>query len=228
MVGSPWLPWLARLRHAPVVVRPRRKLAVGRERRPTPPPAIQSLESRTLLSAPLGRDDQFSLLHDRPFQSPVSLLANDTSLTGNPLTAELVTGPASGVLTLQPTGHFSFTPATAFTGTLQFTYRPLAGLLAGNVTTATLTVGNTLPVARADSYTCTTDRFDSASAGVPSLVANDLDRDGDTLQPVVTSLPAFGSLTLTPGGHFLYIPQPNRFGSVTAPMTVWATARKSR
>ncbi|MFM8848598.1 MAG: hypothetical protein ACKOHN_11225, partial [Actinomycetota bacterium] len=53
--------------------------------------------------------------------------------------------------------------------------RSFDGLTLGNVSTVSLSVGNTLPLARSDAYTCTTDRFDSATAGVPSLLANDLD-----------------------------------------------------
>ncbi|MFN5297236.1 MAG: Ig-like domain-containing protein, partial [Planctomycetaceae bacterium] len=179
---------------------------------PLPLPAIQPLETRTLLAAPLGRNDQFSLLHDRIFVAPVSLLANDTSPTGAPLTAQLVDSPTLGSLVLLADGRFTYTPAAGYTGTLQFTYQPFDGLALGNLTTVSLTVGNTLPLARADSYTCTTDHFDTASAGASSLLANDWDRDGDTLQPVITALPAWGTLSLTSGGHFLYIPQPNRFG----------------
>ncbi|MFM8218282.1 MAG: Ig-like domain-containing protein, partial [Planctomycetaceae bacterium] len=215
-----WQNWFARLRlarprlaHVGGQAHPAR--AFRRRLAPLPLPAIQPLEVRALLAAPLGRDDQFSLLHDRTFVAPVSLLANDTSPTGRPLTAQLVAPPTLGTVQLPADGRFTYTPAPGYTGTLQFTYQPFDGLTLGNVTTVSLSVGNTLPLARSDSYTCTTDRFDSATAGVPSLLANDLDVDGDLLQPVITTLPTLGSLSLTSGGHFLYIPQPNRFGTDT-------------
>ncbi len=51
------------------------------------------------------------------------VLANDNIPTGSALTAQLVTGPASGNLTLNPDGSFTYTPVAAFIGTVTFTYK---------------------------------------------------------------------------------------------------------
>ncbi len=55
------------------------------------------------------------------------VLANDTDLDGDPLTALLVAGPANGVLVLDADGGFSYLPAPDFTGVDGFSYRASDG-----------------------------------------------------------------------------------------------------
>jgi VCBS repeat-containing protein len=93
--------------------------------------------------------------NDAPMASPDSasgpssvafagnLLGNDTDEDGNPLAAYLVSGPASGTLTLQPDGSFSYTSSALFSGSDSFTYRASDGINDSAATTVTLTV---LPV----------------------------------------------------------------------------------
>ena len=51
------------------------------------------------------------------------VLANDTDVEGNPLSASLVTGPSHGSLVLNANGSFTYTPSVNFSGTDTFTYR---------------------------------------------------------------------------------------------------------
>lgn len=55
------------------------------------------------------------------------VLGNDTDPDGDPLTAELVSGPAHGSLTLNPNGSFSYTPAVGYSGADFFSYRAYDG-----------------------------------------------------------------------------------------------------
>lgn len=74
------------------------------------------------------------------------VLANDT---GTGLTAQLVTGPSTGALTLQSSGGFTFTaPSTA--STVTFTYRPVSTTGVGDAVTVTIVVAGaaTPPPAR--------------------------------------------------------------------------------
>lgn len=73
------------------------------------------------------------------------VLANDTNPTANPMTATLVTGPASGAVTLNADGSFIYTPALAFFGQDSFTYKA-NNSVDSNVATVTITV-NRPPVA---------------------------------------------------------------------------------
>ena len=50
------------------------------------------------------------------------MLANDTDVDGEPLTAVLVTGPPHGTLTLNADGSFTYTPDANYNGTDSFTY----------------------------------------------------------------------------------------------------------
>ena len=50
------------------------------------------------------------------------VLANDTDVDGNPLTAALVTGPAHGTLALNANGSFTYTPTANYNGADSFTY----------------------------------------------------------------------------------------------------------
>ena len=51
------------------------------------------------------------------------MLANDTDMDGDALTAVLVSGPAHGTLTLNPDGSFTYTPAANYNGADTFTYK---------------------------------------------------------------------------------------------------------
>ncbi len=73
------------------------------------------------------------------------VLANDTDPDGDPLQATLVSGPASGDLTLNPDGSFSYTPISDFTGTDSFTYTATDGALSSALAVVTITVTESIP-----------------------------------------------------------------------------------
>src|SRR5208283_49049 len=66
------------------------------------------------------------------------VLGNDSSPFGAALTAQLVSGPASGALTLNANGSFTYVPATNFTGNDSFTYVASDGSADSVVATVTL------------------------------------------------------------------------------------------
>ncbi len=51
------------------------------------------------------------------------VLGNDTDIDGPSLSAQQVSGPSNGTLSLAANGSFTYVPATGFTGTDTFTYR---------------------------------------------------------------------------------------------------------
>ena len=87
------------------------------------------------------------------------MLANDTDVDGDALTAILVSGPAHGSLTLNADGSFTYTPAANYNGPDSFTYKANDGQADSNVATVSITVGavNDAPVADADSIAATED-----------------------------------------------------------------------
>ncbi|HVF34006.1 MAG TPA: PA domain-containing protein, partial [Candidatus Saccharimonadia bacterium] len=77
--------------------------------------------SGAAVPAPVANDDVFAVTEDATLNQPApGVLGNDT---GPMLTASLVSGPASGSLTLNPNGSFAYSPAANDCGTPRtFTY----------------------------------------------------------------------------------------------------------
>ena len=71
--------------------------------------------------APVAVDDSASMLEGGTING-VSVLANDSDVDGDVLTAELATLPAHGTLSFSSDGTYTYTPAAGFTGTDNFTY----------------------------------------------------------------------------------------------------------
>ena len=97
---------------------------------------------------PYALDDVHTALRDTPLTiAAPGLLANDGDLSSRPLTAELVSAPSpsEGTVTLRPDGGFTFTPAAGFTGLATFSYRPLAGNVAGAPATVSIRVASPMP-----------------------------------------------------------------------------------
>ena len=63
------------------------------------------------------------------------VLANDTDVDGDALTAVLVSGPAHGSLTLNADGSFTYTPSANYNGPDSFTYKANDGQADSNVAT---------------------------------------------------------------------------------------------
>ena len=73
--------------------------------------------------SPVAASESYSATEDTPLTVGVSgVLANDTDVDGNALTAILVTGAAHGSLTLNPNGSVTYVPTTNFAGSDGFTY----------------------------------------------------------------------------------------------------------
>ncbi|WP_372718456.1 DUF4347 domain-containing protein [Novipirellula sp.] len=70
--------------------------------------------------------------------------SNAVDIDGDPLTAVLVTPPASGSLTVDPSGQFVYTSDSGFTGTVSFQWKANDGASDSNVATVVI---NVLPAA---------------------------------------------------------------------------------
>ena len=141
------------------------------------------------------------------------VLGNDTDVDGNGLTAAVVSGPLSGVLTLNADGSFSYTPNADFNGSDSFTYAANDGTVDSNEATVTITVNpiNDTPVAVGDTYA--TDEDTDLNVAVPGVLGNDTDVDGNGLTAAVVSGPLSGVLTLNADGSFSYTPNADFNGS---------------
>ena len=168
---------------------------------------------------PVANPDTYSMFRNGTLTTTTAndVLTNDTDPDGDPLTAVLITPPASGTLTLNPNGTFTYTPPTGFTGPATFTYAANDDLTNGNTTTVTITVSNRPPTAVNDGPYGT---FRNQPLTVPAatgLLDNDTDPDGDTLTVTATTQPTggAGSVTVNPNGSFTYTPTTGYTGTTT-------------
>ncbi|MDW8069689.1 MAG: Ig-like domain-containing protein [Anaerolineae bacterium] len=163
---------------------------------------------------PVAVDDSYSMNEDSSLTIPgPGVLSNDTDPDGNPLTAELVSGPAKGTVNLNPNGSFTYTPNPNFFGTDSFTYRAYDGEFYSGVATVTITVVNVNDPPTAQNDTYTVDEDTTLTVNVPGVLRNDSDPDGDSLAAAFVSGPTNGMLTLNQDGSFTYKPNPNFFGT---------------
>ncbi len=108
----------------------------------------------TVKAVPVAIDDTYHLAENSLLNIPLpGILTNDQDADGDPLTALLMTGPANGILTLNPDGSFIYTPDAHFNGTDRFTYRAKDSFQESNTAMVTLIVDpvNHAPLADAGS-----------------------------------------------------------------------------
>jgi len=166
---------------------------------------------------PTSIDDAYAL----PFNSPLTVSAengvlhNDTDPEGDPITANLVSGPSAGTLSFNTDGSFEFSFAPGFGGPVTFTYRATDGRGTGNIGTVTLDRSlDQPPVGDNENYTLP---FASPFV-VPATIgvlANDKDAEGDPMIATLVTPPPVGTLTLQADGSFFYSFPPALVGSVS-------------
>src|SRR5204862_346641 len=159
-------------------------------------------------------DDSYTTAEDTTLTiAPPGVLANDSDVDGDALSAVLVSPPSHGNLTLNTNGSFSYVPAANYNGPDSFTYKANDGVADSGTATVSITITavNDAPVAVNDSYTTAEDT--ALDLIGPGERANDSDVDGDTLSAVLVSQPTHGTLTLNSNGSFGYVPAANYNGS---------------
>lgn len=158
--------------------------------------------------APIASNDSYVTDEDTPLNvfAP-GVLGNDNDVDSPVLTATLSEAPPNGDLTLFADGAFSYMPSPNFNGLTTFFYFVSDGVLTdtGRVDISINPV-NDPPVAADSSFTTQED--------IPysdQLIASDI--DGDPLTYASDTLPANGTLEITPSGIFTYTPNLNFNGT---------------
>ena len=149
------------------------------------------------------------------------LLSNDLDLDQAGLVAVLEAGPVNGVVDLDETGAFTYTPRLNFEGEDQFTYRAVnqEGASIGVVTINVMPGANDIPESEPDVYQVAEDveYFRSSEQGV---LSNDVDPDGDLIQAALVETTAYGELVFNEDGSFSYTPNRDYFGPDSFTYTV--------
>ncbi len=149
---------------------------------------------------PVANADSFSGNEDTTITG--NLLANDTDVEGDALTAAAVGTLPTGV-SLASNGIVSYTPAANFHGQVTFSYKANDGSADSNQATVTLTVTavNDSPVAVDDSAQVERDSF-----VVVNVLGNDTDVDGDVLTVAGTTPGTNGTTSVNLDGTVRYTP----------------------
>ena len=165
--------------------------------------------------APVGSNDVYSVNEDEALviAAEAGVLANDSDVEGDPLTAVLDVGPEHGTLELNADGSFTYTPNENYFGTDAFTYQISDGDLTSELLVVEITVNpvNDAPVGANDNYALNEDETLSVSAE-SGVLSNDTDLDGDNIEAVLVGEPEHGVLQLNADGSFSYTPQENYVG----------------
>ena len=159
--------------------------------------------------APVAANNSYAATEDTPLAPATGVLANDSDPDGDTLTAVFVAGPSHGVLTLSPSGLFTYSPDANYNGPDSFTYKANDGVLDSNVATVTISVAavNDPPVAQGDAATTAED-----TAVTIDALANDSDVEGSALKPTVVTQPAHGAAFVNAAGRIVYTPAANYYG----------------
>jgi VCBS repeat-containing protein len=165
---------------------------------------------------PAASAESYATPEDTTLHVPApGVLANDTELDGDPISATLVTPPVNGVLTLDPSGALTYTPGPDFHGADSFTYAVSDGT-GSDTATVTLTISpvNDAPLAAPDSK--------ATAHGTSTLVdvlANDADVDGDAIAIASVGTPSAGT-AMVESGRIRYTPPAGFSGAATFSYTI--------
>jgi gliding motility-associated-like protein len=152
---------------------------------------------------PVTRDTAFDVSYLLPYANKVTGKDNDNTT----ITFSVVAAPATGTLSMQPDGRFTYTPAPGASpgSTVTFTYKAYDGTDYSNISTVTLSLKN-LPPATQPLTLRTLEDITVASA----LTATD--PEGSTVSFTQASNPSKGTVVFNANGTFTYQPLLSAFG----------------
>ncbi|RKZ84005.1 MAG: hypothetical protein DRQ39_08835, partial [Gammaproteobacteria bacterium] len=122
------------------------------------------------------------------------LIANDTDVENDVLSAVLVSGPFNGLLALNAEGSFTYTPNADFVGTDTFTYMANDGNSDSNVATVTITVIGVNDAPTATNLSASETYTEDTALNLADIVVSDVDSANVTVTLTLSDVGA-GSLS---------------------------------
>jgi VCBS repeat-containing protein len=108
--------------------------------------ALVTVAITPMNDAPLAAEDTYTTSQDTALVFPApGVLANDSDIDGDELTAVLVAQPQHGSLVLDVDGSFIYTPDAGYSGVDQFTYQVSDANTLSEVTSVNITIEASLP-----------------------------------------------------------------------------------
>jgi VCBS repeat-containing protein len=166
-------------------------------------------------------DNGYAATEDTPFivDAAHGVLANDTDLNSDLLSALLGQGPAHGALQLNADGSFTYTPGADFNGQDSFTYLaqdPSGASSALATVVLQVAAVNDAPVAHADAASVS----ENQSVTV-DVLGNDTDVDsGDSKSILSVSDTALGGHVTIADGQLVYVADADAFDLLTTGQSV--------
>lgn len=148
------------------------------------------------INATTALADNYTTTEDTPYHvNAPGVLANDTDPDSAPLTAQRVSGPTHGTLTLNTDGSFDYSPAANMNGSDSFTYNVFNGQVISNIAVVSITIS---PVNDAPSVGSAAFSTLANHALVMNLKPSlaDLETPASALVVIIDVQPAHGSLTV--------------------------------
>lgn len=166
---------------------------------------------------PLAQTDRYQVVQAQTLTVATAdgVLANDSDVENDPITAAIHQPPGHGTLQLQPDGSFIYQPNSAFSGQDEFAYLASDGQASsvGRVIIDVTQAANLRPVAVGESFLLPEDTVLDTRL-IESLLANDYDPEGQPLTLVLHGAPALGTLEDLGEGHIRYTPLRDFVGEV--------------
>jgi parallel beta-helix repeat protein/VCBS repeat-containing protein len=160
--------------------------------------------------APTAVDDSGTTNEDTPLTVPAAdgVLDNDTNPENRTLTAQKVSDPANGTVTVNSDGGYTYTPNANYNGPDSFTYKANDGARDSNTATVSITVNavNDAPNATNDTGTVAEDGTLTVAAA-DGVLDNDTDVENQALTAAKVADPQHGSVTLNGDGSYTYTPE---------------------
>ncbi len=190
-------------------------------------PITVTLTIAAVNDPPVAVADSYTVSEDATLTVNVAdgVLANDSDVEGDALTAEVVTNPAHGTLTLNANGSFTYTPTANYFGADSFTYRAKDANGQSQPITVTITVNGV-----ADAPTATNDTKSVVNDGTTQevdVLANDSGAPDGTQTLKVTAVTQgsqSGVVTISSdGSKVLYKPAASFTGTETFTYTITDT-----
>lgn len=168
--------------------------------------ATVSITVNPVNDQPVAADDSASTFANTP--AVINVLANDSDIDGDALTASVTSAPQNGIAALNADQSITYTPNAGFTGTDTFTYSAGDGSTLSAPATVTVTVTEQ-PQGVGDSYSTNEDTLLNIAA--PGVLGND--RFTGAASAAIVTPASHGSLAFNADGSFSYTPSANYSGS---------------